>query len=249
MILLNQYILIEVNKIEKLTLNKLLKIDKEVMDILPPSYFDGAHLSILFHMAHSKTFKGESYIPINHSYEMKLFSFLKDNISIDINVNNIIKMYQILMNDELASFRKENIRILTGEKFYIPTSKDNIELEMNTLCEKYKYLNQPQERDFDDVFKFILEFICIHPFDNGNGRISAFILQILLNKFNLKAALYLPIDALLHGLYLNRTTLEIRKASGFFYKMKEYQYDSYVDYVKQTVMDSYQLLLESIKNQ
>ena len=176
-------------------------------------------------MTHSKDIRGEQYIDNKDIDEMKLFAFLKDHLDLELNVNNIIKMYQILTNDEQASFRKVNTRILTGEKFYIPTSATNIEKEMNELCDNFKHLNHPSDDDFDDIFKFILQFICIHPFPNGNGRLSAFLTQLLLSKFNLQSAIYIPLDALLNGIYISRTTQKIRKASGFFYKMKEYEYD------------------------
>ena len=177
---------------------------------------------------------------------MGLFSFLRENKNLPLNVDNIIKMYVVLSNDKNASFRKENTQIITGEKFYVPTSKENISLEMEELCKNFSHLNSPKEEDFDDIFKFILQFICIHPFSNGNGRLSSFLLVFLLEKFGLKYALYLPIDALMNGIYSSKTTFEIRKASGFFYKMKEYEYDSYIEYVKELIAKSYFILIDSI---
>ena len=198
-------------------------------------------------MTHNSSIRGGNYKNFDNACEMRLFSFLKENKDLEVNIDNIKKMYQVLCNDDKASFRKENVHILTDEdKFYIPTSKDNIEKEMIDLCDRYNYLNHPKKEDFDDVFKFVLEFICIHPFDNGNGRLSSFIIQLLLTKFGLENALYLPFDALLNGLYISNTTKEIRKASGFFYKMKEYEYNSYILYMKDILMKSYILLKESI---
>ena len=215
---------------------------------MPSTYLDGTHLSLVFSMTHNRKIKNETYKELENSNEMGLLSFLLENPNIDINVDNIKKMYAILTNKQEGSFRKENTQIVTGEnKFYVPTSKDNIKIEMLSLCDRYKYLNNPNKDNFDDIFKFILEFICIHPFSNGNGRLSSFIVEVFLRKFGLKNALYLPFDALMNGLYLTKTTLEIRKASGFFYKMKEYEFDSYIIYMKELVMKSYELLLDSIK--
>ena len=227
-------------------LSNFIEIDEKVSKCLPSSFLDGSHLSILFTMTHSEDIRGENYKGFNTANEMGLFSFLRDNKDIDINVETILKMYAVLSNEETASFRKENIHIKTSnDKFYVPTSGINVEKEMNLLCERFNYLNHPKADDFDDIFKFILQFICIHPFHNGNGRLSAFLISLLLMKFGLKNALYLPIDALMNGLYIERTTQEIRKASGFFYKMKEYDYDSYISYMKELIMKSYKLLLKS----
>lgn len=248
LISLNQYILIEVRAIEnkkELNLSSFIEIDKSIK--LPSSYLDGSHLSILFTMTHNESIRGNNYKDLKGSNELGLLKFLVSHKDLEINVNNIIKMYQILSNNKEASFRDSNAIIETGKKFYIPTSKDNIVMEMNKLCESFAYLNSPNKDDFDDIFKFILQFICIHPFSNGNGRLSIFLLELLLSKFGLSNALYLPLDALFAGVYITSTTMEIRKASGFFYKMKEYEYDSYISYMKELVLKAYDLLKRSIK--
>lgn len=198
-------------------------------------------------MTHKASIRGEAYKELKNTNEMGLLRYLTSNKDININIDNIIKMYQILTNDANATFRDKNIQILTGKKFYVPTSKDNIYKEMKELCDKYSYLNNASLDNLDDIFKFILEFICIHPFSNGNGRLSALLIMHLLTKLGLVNALYIPLDALMNGIYISRTTQEIRKASGFFYKMKEYEYDSYIIYMKEILMKSYTLLLDSIK--
>ena len=229
-----------------LDLSDFIEIDKKVEENFPSSFLDGSHLSILFLMTHNKSIRGGVYREFKTSNEVGLLSFLLENKDIDINVDNIKKMYAVLSNNENGDFRKENSSILTGKKFYVPTSKDNVDQEMNLLCEKYNHLNHPKAEDFDDIFKFVLEFICIHPFFNGNGRLSVFLAELFLFKFGLKCALYLPFDALLNGIYIRRTTSEIRKASGFYYKMKEYEFDSYIYYMKELLMQSYELLLQTI---
>ena len=51
----------------------------------------------------------------------------------------------------------------------------------------------------------------------------------------------------MNAIYLSNTTMQIRKASGFFYGMKEYEYDSYINYMKELLMKSYELLLQSFR--
>ena len=215
---------------------------------LPPSFLDGAHLYLLFTLTHSEQVHWEDYKVFEGANEIRLLSYLLENKDIEINVPNIKKMYAILSGENNASFRTENVQIVSGEKFYVPTSPEKIEGEMKKLCENFKHLNHPNPEDFEELFKFVLQFICIHPFHNGNGRLSAFLTEVLLTKFGLESALYLPFDALLNGIYLHKTTFEIRKASGFFYGMKEYDYDSHINYMKELLMKSYSLLLQTAKN-
>lgn len=203
---------------------------------------------MLFTLAHSEQLHTENYKNFDRANEIKLLSYLLKNKDLEITVPNLKKTYAVLSGEDEGSFRTENVRIMTDEnKFYVPTSGEKVEGEMKRLCEEFKHLNHPSPEDFDDIFKFILDFICIHPFPNGNGRLSAFLIELLLTKLGLGGALYLPFDALLNGIYLSRTTEEIRKASGFFYGMREYRFDSYIPYMKELLMKSYILLLQTAK--
>lgn len=232
----------------EINLSRFLEIDREVTKWLPSSFLDGAHLYLLFTLTHSEQVHWENYKSFEEANEIRLLSYLLENKDTDINVASIKKMFAVLTGERDASFRMENVQIVSGEKFYVPTSPEKIEAEMEQLCESFERLNHPSPEDFDDIHKFILQFICIHPFPNGNGRLSAFLTELLLTKFGLESALYLPFDALLNGIYIHRTTLEIRKASGFFYGMKEYEYDSYISYMKELLTKSYMLLLQTAKN-
>ena len=230
-----------------MNLSRFLEIDHEVSKSLPSSFLDGSHLYLLLALTHSGLTHAENYKSFEEANEIKLLSYLLENKDIEINVENIKKMYGVLSSENDAFFRSENVQIVSGEKFYVPTSPEKIEVEMQRLCERFNHLNHPKPEDFDDIFKFVLRFICIHPFPNGNGRLSAFLVELLMVKFGLESALHLPFDALLNGIYIHRTTQEIRKASGFFYDMKEYEYGSYIAYMKELLMKSYALLLQTSK--
>lgn len=97
--------------------------------------------------------------------------------------------------------------------FYVTASAEHTPEEMNALCEAYACLNEPEPEHFDAIFKFLLAFICIHPFQDGNGRMSALVLQFLLQKAGLSCAPYLPIDLVMNGIYRKRTGQQIRHAS------------------------------------
>ena len=223
-----------------------LNLDREVKKNFPSYFKDGQYLSLLFTLTHTSFIRGENYGDLKNSNEVRVLSFLRENKDLEINTKNIIKLYAILTNDENASFKKENIQVYTGDKFYVTASKDKTPSEMEELCKNFSHLNNPSKEDFDDVFKFTLQFLCIHPFKNGNGRISNILLEFLLMKFGLEYALYLPLDAFVTGIYSSKTTLEIRKASGFYYKMKEYEYESSINHMKEMLYKSYMVLLETI---
>lgn len=80
-------------------------------------------------------------------------------------------------------FKKYQNRIL-GAKFDTANSWE-VEDKLNTLIENFYSL---EEVTIYDIAKFHFEFECIHPFQNGNGRIGRFIYlkQLLDNRLDLK---------------------------------------------------------------
>ena len=80
-------------------------------------------------------------------------------------------------------FKKYQNRIL-GSKFDT-TNPWEVEEKLNNIIEKFYDLN---EVTIYDVARFHFEFECIHPFQDGNGRIGRFIYlkQLLDNRLELK---------------------------------------------------------------
>lgn len=80
-------------------------------------------------------------------------------------------------------FKKYQNRIL-GAKFDTANSWE-VEDKLNTLIENFYSL---EEVTIYDIAKFHFEFECIHPFQDGNGRIGRFIhlKQLLDNRLDLK---------------------------------------------------------------
>ncbi|MBQ2069442.1 MAG: Fic family protein, partial [Bacilli bacterium] len=144
-----------------------------------------------------------------------------------------------------GEWKKSNNFFDSKDVFYIPLPHDQTPKAMEDLCQRFNHLNHPSLEDLDDVFLFILHFICIHPLQNGNGRVSAFLLQALLYKAGFKAAIYIPIDALMGGIYGRRTSIEIRRASGSFYGKKELDLTFYTPYLIELLDKSYDFLIES----
>ena len=74
---------------------------------------------------------------------------------------------------------------------------------------------------------------------------SALLLQFLLQKAGLRCAVYLPLDMLQNGLFRERTSRQIRKASGTFYGMKPMEYDAYIPFMKELLACGYRIMLDA----
>jgi Fic family protein len=87
-----------------------------------------------------------------------------------------------------------------GEKntVFIPVSADNTTEYINELCLSYNSLiHDPEVVDLIIIAAFILDFLCIHPFTFGNGRVARLLTQLLLYKQNYQVARYCSLDQIL----------------------------------------------------
>ena len=225
----------------------ILQKDKQILAKLTPSMEEGEHLRLLFAMTHSDILRpASSHETSLEMDQLAAFRYLREHIEDRFDVDFILKLYGALTHQEIGAWKQSNTYFEEGDSFYITTSAEKTPRVMKDLCDRFAYLNCPELSQRDDIFKFILHFICIHPFINGNGRMSAFLLQALLYKAGFKASLYVPFDSLLSGVYASKTSIEIRRASGVFYGQKELEFEPYIAYMKSLLEKSYDLMLEII---
>ena len=235
-------------KSAELKFDDFLLLDRRLLPLLGDYEKSGDHLRLLSVMTHSATTTGPKHQIVYRASQKQAFLFLQNHKDDPFDVTFILGLHKALTNGQGGTWKSRNTYFERDDgSFYITTSAEKTPEVMRELCAKYAFLNTPKAADFDEIFKFVLHFICIHPFLDGNGRMSALLMETLLYKVGLCAAIYLPIDPLMNGLYEKRTCLEIRKASGSFYGMKELSFDSYLPYVKEIVHKSYLYLIESLE--
>lgn len=90
------------------------------------------------------------------------------------------------------------------------------------------------------IFAFLLDFLCIHPFNHGNGRMSRLILTFLLKKYGYDVDTYYPLAML-----LNLRISEYAKAletSANGWRDDYNDYSAYVSFMLRIVLEAYRKL-------
>ena len=224
-------------------LQDFLELDSRLEQILPGSLQDGSYYAVLSAILHSASLREESH-PVQADLNiLPAFRMIRDHGDLPLTPETILDIYASMTPEKTAGWKKTNCYLENSRGFYVTESAEKTPQTMKTLCQEFSFLNRPQPEQFDEIFRFILAFICIHPFQDGNGRMSVLLLQFLLQKAGLKCAVYLPVDIIMNGVFMDRTCREIRRASGVFYGMKPLEYDRYIPFMKEMLGKSYQVML------
>lgn len=223
---------------------RLQKLDRALEGRLPEAIRDGAHLITVYAGGH----------PERRFRELSVFRLLRDRTDLPLSTDTILEIYGTLTRGtelEGKGWKSSNSYLTFNDGFYITTPAEETPQAMEDLCEKYRHLNdagrlQSDPDAFDDIFRFLLEFICIHPFLDGNGRMSVFLLLLLLKNAGLKHAVFIPQDFVQNLRGRELLHLHILKASGVFYGQKPLEYDPYISFMKGTVKESYEILAQAV---
>lgn len=87
---------------------------------------------------------------------------------------------------------------------------------------------------------FMLDFMCIHPYNHGNGRVSRLLLNFLMKKYGYDVDDYFAISYLMKqhlGEYIDAF-----KASSENWHTSENNYESFVTFILKRILEAYQKL-------
>ena len=125
---------------------------------------------------------------------------------IPLTPNYILKLHQILCskNDEVSYCGKfknvQNYISATDEKgdsftLFTPISPFETPMAIKALCDEYN--KAIEKREVDPLILipiFIHDFLCIHPFDDGNGRMSRLLTTLLLYRSGYYVGKYISLE-------------------------------------------------------
>lgn len=138
---------------------------------------------------------------------------------------------------EVGKYKKVPNHVLTktGEMFYF-ASPEETPAKMGDLMEWYqKKLVQPDVEPILLATEFHYKFICIHPFDDGNGRTARLIMNFILMRFGYPPVIIKTGDK---EAYFN--VLRLADAGNL---------EPFVAYIAHNLVDSMELMLKGAKGE
>jgi len=86
----------------------------------------------------------------------------------------------------------------TSSISFIPVSAEKTPAEVEDLCLSYhSIINEDDIVDLIVIAAFILDFLCIHPFTVGNGRVARLLTQLMLYQQDYQVAKYISLDKII----------------------------------------------------
>ena len=167
------------------------------------------------------------YIPIRSNYLLQLHGDLYKFTGLSVggkykSVDNVIAEIDVNGN--------KSIRFQPVEAWQTPEA-------INNICEAY---NDALNDGIDPLLimpMFILDFLCVHPFNDGNGRMSRLLTLLLLYKSGYIVGKYISIEKLIER--SKDTYYETLKASSTGWHEGTNDYIPFVEYYLGIIIASY----------
>ena len=177
------------------------------------------------------------YIPINPNNILQLHRDLYSFSSRDIggrfkNADNVIA--------ESGKDGQQRIRFMPVSAFETPEAMENLCNEFNKAIDRAEY---------DPLLlipMFILDFLCIHPFNDGNGRMSRLLTLLLLYRSGYIVGKYVSMEMLIEK--TKETYYEALQNSSVEWHNNQSDYTSFVKYYLGIVLKGYNEFQDRIEH-
>lgn len=167
---------------------------------------------------------------------------------IDINQNTILQLHRDLYKYTAYSYggkfkncqnfiEEENEK---GEKKirFIPLSPVETPIAIEKLCKNYNELVNNESCDSLVLIPiFILDFVSIHPFNDGNGRMSRLLTLLLLYKANYMVGKYISIEKIIEE--TKDSYYDTLEKSSTNWHNNENDYSYFVEYYLGIILNAY----------
>ncbi len=173
-------------------------------------------------------------IPISSSVVLQLhrdlYKYLPARGGSYKNVNNVI--------EEILPDGSKYIRFKPVDAFYTP-------MYMETLCEEYrKAISKEEIEPLVLIGAFVLDFLCIHPFNGGNGRMSRLLTLLLLYQSGFEVGRFISIEKIIED--SKETYYEALNKSSMLWQDGKHNLEIWLEYFLGVLLRAYKELEERV---
>ena len=123
---------------------------------------------------------------------------------------------------------------VTAEPSAVPALLDNLVYQFNLAAQN------EETNKLVLILAFMLDFICIHPFNRANGRVSRLIMNFLMKKYGYGIGNYFSIPYIMRQRFSDY--IDAFEASSQGWQENENDYTQYVTYMLKCILEAYRKL-------
>lgn len=129
---------------------------------------------------------------------------------------------------------------------FVPVHAWETSESIERLCKAYDDIMGTEKADPLLIIPMVvLDFLCIHPFNDGNGRMSRLVTLLLLYRAGYIAGKYISIEKLIE--VTKETYYEALQASSYHWHEEKNDYEPFVKYMLGIVVNAYREFTSRIK--
>ncbi len=218
------------NEIEGIKVKKMREEDILLRNMAPESKEE--YLLLGYNKALENVFAVYKYQSLTESYIKDLHYYLYETLTPEFGGKYKVEQNYIREFDRAGRLSRT---------VFIPSKPEEVESLMGSLVYQFnECVADPDCNTLVAIFLFVLDFLCIHPFFDGNGRISRLLTTFLLLKYGYDLDYYYPLSyTILHNLEGYYLALE-KSSKGWQEDEEDDEY--FVHFMLTCLRDGYQKL-------
>ncbi|TDJ09220.1 MAG: Fic family protein [Deltaproteobacteria bacterium] len=175
---------------------------------------------------------------------------IKNNPDLQVNSDTIKMLHHFLFEDieEGGKFKNKEVFITEkGTKIrFKSVSPDLTPKYIKNLCISYEeYIKDIKTPQLIVISSFIFDFLCIHPFIDGNGRVSRLLTNLLLMQNGYEALSYISLDKIINR-YSDHYYHALYESSKGWHKQK-HDMDSWHVFFLSVIREAYTEIFSKIE--
>lgn len=174
--------------------------------------------------------------------------------AIPINASVILQLHRDLYKFSPASGGSykngDNVieEVLPDGSIYIrfkPVDAFNTPMYMEKLCDEYRRaISKEEVEPLVLIASFILDFLCIHPFNDGNGRMSRLITLLLLYQCGFEVGRFISIEKIIED--SKETYYEALNKSSMLWHDRKHTLEIWLEYFLGIILKAYKELEDRV---
>ena len=151
-------------------------------------------------------------------------------------------------NPEMGGQYKDSLNYIqermtdgTMRTIFVAAAPSEVPALLDNLVYQYNALAQDEETNkLVLILAFLFDFLCIHPFNRANGRVSRLILNFLMKKYGYDIGNYFSIPYIMRQRFSDY--IDAFEASSQGWQENENDYTQYVTYMLKCILEAYRKL-------